>query len=47
MTAVVPHTPDFGSVMVAEGDVLVRLSVARHLRDCGYRVVEAASFPAS
>ncbi len=47
MTAVVTRTPDFGSVMVAQGDVLVRLSVARYLGDCGYRVVEAASFPAS
>jgi hypothetical protein len=45
MTAVVTRTPDFG--MVAEGDVHIRLSVARYLGDCGYRVVEAASFPAS
>ncbi|MCW5713546.1 MAG: response regulator [Bauldia sp.] len=43
MTAIVPSTPDFGIIMVADGDVLVRLAIAQYLRDCGYRVVEAAS----
>jgi CheY-like chemotaxis protein len=28
---------------VAESDVLVRLAIAAYLRDCGYRVIEAAS----
>ena len=29
------------SVMVVEPDVLVRMTVAEYLRECGYRVVEA------
>jgi len=28
---------------VVEADVLVRLSISQYLRDCGYRVIEAAS----
>lgn len=43
MTATIAKTPDSGSVLVAEGDVLVRLAIAQYLRDCGYRVLEAAS----
>ena len=31
------------TILVVEDEVLIRLSVADHLRDCGYRVVEAAS----
>jgi CheY-like chemotaxis protein len=31
------------SVMVVEPDVLVRMTVAEYLRECGYRVVEAIS----
>jgi CheY-like chemotaxis protein len=30
------------TVLVVEGDVLLRLSIAAYLRDCGYRVLEAA-----
>ena len=31
------------TVLVVESDVLVRLAIAGYLRDCGYRVIEAAS----
>jgi len=30
-------------VIVAEHDVLVRMMIAEYLRECGYRVIEAAS----
>jgi len=32
-----------GTVLLAEGDVLVRMPIAEYLRDCGYRVVEATT----
>jgi CheY-like chemotaxis protein len=31
------------TVLVLDGDVLVRMPVVQFLRDCGYRVVEAAT----
>ena len=31
------------TVLVLEDDVLVRMPICQHLRDCGYRVLEAAS----
>ena len=31
------------AVLVVEDDVLIRLVIAAYLRDCGYRVLEAAS----
>ncbi|MDE1916561.1 MAG: response regulator [Sphingomonadales bacterium] len=31
------------SILIADSDVLVRGALADYLRDCGYRVVEAAS----
>lgn len=43
MTASAARKPSFGSLIVADGDVLVRLAIAQYLRDCGYRVLEAAS----
>lgn len=43
MTEAAARTPDFGTILIAEGDVLVRLAIAQYLRDCGYRVLEAAS----
>ncbi len=30
------------TVLVVEGDVLLRLSISAYLRDCGYKVIEAA-----
>lgn len=38
-----PHTGQRGTVLLAEHDVLVRMPIAQYLRDCGYRVREAAS----
>ena len=32
-----------GTVLLAEHDVLVRMPIAKYLRDCGYKVLEAAS----
>lgn len=32
-----------GTVLVADGEVLVRIAIADYLRDCGYRVIETAS----
>jgi DNA-binding response OmpR family regulator len=31
------------TILVVEDDVLVRLAVAEHLRECGYRVLETGS----
>lgn len=36
-----PGTPP--SILVVEDEVLIRLTVADHLRDCGFRVLEAAN----
>lgn len=30
------------TILVVEDDVLIRMPVAQYLRDCGYRVIEAA-----
>jgi DNA-binding response OmpR family regulator len=30
-------------VLVAEDEVLIRMMIAQYLRDCGYRVIEAAT----
>ena len=42
MTERAPQTPP-SIVLVAESDVLVRMTISAYLRDCGYRVVEAAT----
>ena len=36
-----PEAPP--SILVVEDEVLIRLTVADHLRDCGFRVLEAAN----
>lgn len=40
-----PRTRNSSSptVLIAEDAVLVRMAIAAYLRDCGYRVIEAAS----
>lgn len=35
--------PDPATILVVEDEVLVRLMIARHLRDKGFRVIEAAN----
>jgi len=32
-----------GTILLAEGDVLIRMPLAEYLRECGYRVVEATT----
>jgi DNA-binding response OmpR family regulator len=32
-----------GRILVVEDEVLVRMVISEHLRDCGFRVIEAAS----
>jgi CheY-like chemotaxis protein len=41
-TAVGTTAPVSQTVLVVEGEVLVRMAVAQQLRECGYTVVEAA-----
>lgn len=33
---------DDGAILIVEGDVLVRAPLAEYLRECGYRIFEAA-----
>lgn len=35
--------PNSSTVLIVDGAVLVRMPIAAYLRDCGYRVIEAAS----
>jgi CheY-like chemotaxis protein len=35
------EVPD--TILVVEDDVLVRMPISQYLRDCGYRVIEAAN----
>jgi DNA-binding response OmpR family regulator len=38
-----PNESPPATVLLVERDVLIRTSVARYLRECGYRVIEAAN----
>ena len=31
------------TILLVEGDVLVRMPISQYLRDCGYKVIEAAN----
>jgi DNA-binding response OmpR family regulator len=37
------HDNETKTVLMLETDVLIRLVIAEHLRDCGYRVIEGAA----
>ena len=41
MLAAQPENRPVPTVLVVEGEVIVRLSIAGYLRECGYRVIEA------
>lgn len=44
MTLESPTPPQpMETILVVEDEVLVRIVIAQYLRDCGYRVIEAAS----
>ncbi|MGO4685387.1 response regulator [Hyphomicrobium sp. 2TAF46] len=43
MTGSDTKNPGPATVLIVEDTVLVRLAIAAYLRDCGYRVIEAAS----
>jgi DNA-binding response OmpR family regulator len=37
------HNKPSSTVLLVEGDVLIRMPIAEYLRECGYRVMEAAN----
>ena len=36
---------DLKTIMMVEPDVVIRMVIAEHLRDCGYRVIEGVAAP--
>jgi DNA-binding response OmpR family regulator len=43
MTTVMQKEGDIATVLVIDDEILVRFAIADYLRECGYRVLEAAS----
>jgi CheY-like chemotaxis protein len=39
----IEHSKPSSTVLLVEGDVLIRTFVAEYLRECGYRAMEAAN----
>jgi DNA-binding NtrC family response regulator len=37
------HPADQEIILLVEDDILIRMSIAQYLRDCGYKVIEAAN----
>lgn len=42
-TAATSLEPQASTILVVEDEVLIRMTISQYLRDCGYRVVEAAN----
>jgi len=40
---VLAKTENQETILLVEGDVLVRMPISQYLRDCGYKVIEAAN----
>lgn len=38
-----PDTEDSDVILIVEDEILIRMVIADYLRDCGYKVIEAAS----
>jgi CheY-like chemotaxis protein len=44
MTTTAPPTqPPASTLLLVEDEVLIRMNISQYLRDCGYKVIEAAS----
>jgi len=43
MSATADRQDPLETILIVEDEVLIRMAIAQYLRDCGYRVIEAAS----